>query len=191
MIDPIATLRAAVEAHDGPRCGKMFNVGFDDDGDPLVPWPCGRHEGHDLLCSRWPDMAPSWDVLRGVLEAVDALAARVRELEAALANERGEGEPPSEGWQFRLENSEPIWQRLPGNDIHADVTPTEARGGADGGWEDARGWHWWVVTAPGGSYDGVRPDAVRADGFAPTAREAMVQADAALLNLPATQPREK
>lgn len=39
--------------------------------------------------------------LKEALAEVDRLAAALAEAEATIANERGEGEPPCEGWEFR------------------------------------------------------------------------------------------
>ena len=68
MTDPLATLRAAVEAHDGPRCGELSRPGWVD----TDLEPCELPPGHDGVHGREND-PPSWDALRGVLEAADAL----------------------------------------------------------------------------------------------------------------------
>ena len=55
----------------------------------------------------------SVDVLDGTVAGLivqrDAALTRIAELEATLANERGEGEPPSEGWKARRRGGEARW----------------------------------------------------------------------------------
>ena len=135
--DPIATLRAAVEAHDGPRCGQpapdIERLAFGADHPPSAP--CLRRAGHGSFCDVDGDAPPDWDVLRGVLEACDTLAARVRELEAVAAAAR----------RFSRAREE----YLANNDHNRDAELSFA---VDSGNDEL---------------------------------------DAALLNLPATQPREK
>ena len=79
------------------------------------------------------------------------------ELRAALLNERGEGEPPSDGWRFDSELCE--WIRP----VH-DGVPTV--------WHSNRGvgWRWAIIEGK------ARTKPVET----PTAREAMRAADTAL-----------
>ena len=93
---------------------------------------------------------------------IPALCDEVDELRATLANERGEGEPPEEGWE---------WVR----------GQWETMDGAFGGWEcivkrSGDQWHFeWVDYSPDADEDAEWPD-----GYAPTARAAMRAATAAL-----------
>lgn len=107
------------------------------------------------------------------------LLERVGELEATLANERGEGEGP-EGWASQGGGDGPRWSREIG---------TEGGGTSDlMVWRDVlrvgrfgiHPWVWSVMVAPDSESDMV--EAARGD--APTAREAMRAADAALRSAP-------
>lgn len=91
----------------------------------------------------------------------DALAARVRELEATLANERGEGEPPSEGWFWHaLGDGVGAWNHRDYDGVVARVHGTRHSGHFYACWQLA-------------CVDGARREHR-------TARAAMLAADAAL-----------
>lgn len=116
--------------------------------------------GDSLACRIALDLLDARQQIADVVETAAAghaelVAARERvaELEATIANERGEGEPPSPGWTF---DGDIHWTRSFGSRV---------TGGVVGEWmiEDTAGpWDAWVVI-----------------GRAPTAREAMRAADAA------------
>ena len=94
-----------------------------------------------------------------LLEQRDALRARVAELEAELANERGEGEPPSEGWRYS--HARDRWE-------HPRLRSTWRTGWtrcADG--TDHVTWGWEIGFS----------DSVFAEGRELTARAAMKAAD--------------
>jgi len=115
-------------------------------------------------------------VVRRLTEERDIALARVRELEAALANERGEGAPPSEGWIAREDSDGPRWNRETVTDrsnhidlcVWIELTLADRRG--------IHPWAWAVMVAPDADSDMVEA----AYGTAPTAREAMRAADTAL-----------
>jgi hypothetical protein len=94
--------------------------------------------------------AATW--LLSAADTIDALAARVAELEATLANERGEGEPPSPHWTPCFDADGRFWR-----------SPRTIVGLL------ADGWHWTVRR-------GRVPS-----GVASTARDAMRAADEALV----------
>ena len=96
--------------------------------------------------------------------AHDALAARLAEVEAALLNERGEGEPPSEGWERSRSAVPGGWIKRPAPGAPWIASVGMEHGTAHDGTAFRR-WRWFVPTT---------------SGEAPTAREAMRQADAAL-----------
>jgi hypothetical protein len=108
----------------------------------------------DDVCNAWLFVGP--DVGR-LLATLDERTRERDEMAATLANERGEGEPPSPGWTFDF-----VWR---------DGTPVdfgwhkEAAYVESGAHYDEGGWRLRGVT-PGGRY--------------PTARAAMKAADAAL-----------
>ena len=92
-------------------------------------------------------------------EEIQALRARVAELEAELANERGEGEPPSEGWRYS--HARDRWE-------HPRLRSTWRTGWtrcADG--TDHVTWGWEIGFS----------DSVFAEGRELTARAAMKAAD--------------
>lgn len=95
----------------------------------------------------------------------------LREARLALMNERGEGEPPSEGWRVSLRGHIVRWVRLdarPGRTLDVYPRLNDAR--------TAMEWHWWDREV---DRDG-EVIAEHAEGAAPTAREAMRAADNAL-----------
>lgn len=111
-----------------------------------------------------PDLTPLEEAL--VLGEVPNMIAEIRELRATLANERGEGEGPSEGWFF--EYGQAAWRRAADRETHrcCSVWMTEERG------------QWWFGVSDVG--DNEWPDAVEwSDGREQSAREAMRAADRA------------
>jgi hypothetical protein len=98
-----------------------------------------------------------------LLATLDERTRERDELAATLANERGEGEPPSEGWTYRENMNQ--WERDRGD--WECIVKRDDR---------ARSWRFeWVNYAEGGDVDEDWPD-----GAADTARAAMKAADAAL-----------
>ena len=113
-------------------------------------------------------------------EERDAALARVAELEATLANERGEGEPPSEGWarndidpkregvawyvRWEADGSEP-------QDDDTEQTRVAWVRRTEGCMIE---WMWEIEKSVGRM-----SDPMLASGRAPTARDAMIAADAA------------
>lgn len=82
--------------------------------------------------------------VKALVETVKAQHTRIAELEATLANERGEGEPPCEGWEWNLCGEIPnaCWHN--GESVvymeHAyDPEPATP----------AHYWLWWVPGMPG------------------------------------------
>lgn len=102
--------------------------------------------------------------LSDALAVVDALTARLTEAEATLANERGEGEPPSEGWEWTGE----CWTRDLGNNEQARVSLDAT--GLD---TEVPRWRCFLESADDWTGDFIVPSA-------PTARAAMRDADSAL-----------
>lgn len=108
---------------------------------------------------------------------IDALTAERDELAATLANERGEGEPPSEGWtrnDFDHAAAGLAWYR-----------PVERDGSTAKEGSTEYPWVLWVFRKPGGEawvWERDHSDSTRQsdDGEAPTARAAMRAADAAV-----------
>lgn len=96
---------------------------------------------------------------------IDALRVELAELRATLANERGEGEGPSEGWEWA--NYSGRW----GNPNGWSLIERGLSFAAVGRNADGTGWDWHAMV----------PVVLRgvASGTAPTAREAMRQADLA------------
>lgn len=129
---------------------------------------CGSGAVADAL-QRILDGVDARDALRW-LEERDALIAERDELAQTLANERGEGPPPSEGWTYSTENTEGYWRRELGGEKHISATfglhPED----------ELAGWHWWIVTVPGGDTDRL---VQHVSGWARFARDAMKAADSA------------
>jgi len=82
--------------------------------------------------------------VKALVETIKAQDMRIAELEATLANERGEGEPPCEGWEWNLSGEIPsaCWHN--GEVVvymeHAyDPEPATP----------AHYWLWWVPGMPG------------------------------------------
>jgi len=139
---PICLLFAEHRENGGVPRG---TVNMDDSGD--VRFVADVNE-------RW---GPYADLFAHARTDIPALVAEVRELRLILANERGEGEGPSEGW------------RTDGLHWRADRRSVLREIGSNDGMPFAR-WSWaWF---PGGAFD-------VASGRAPTAREAMRAADLA------------
>jgi predicted transcriptional regulator len=96
------------------------------------------------------------------VEEIETLRARVAELEATLANERGDGKPPGEGWKWHDDGLVREWWRptdIAGIYVHRKGT----------------GWRWYSSALMRGAIDG--------DGaLYPTARETMRAAEAILTN---------
>lgn len=109
-----------------------------------------------------------------LVDVEDPRDARIAELEATLANDRGEGEPPATGWKWAVENGEGTWRRL-GDPARADVH--RAHRDPEDAVVDRHRWHWWVVS---GSYE---EPVIYASGWEDTAREAMRATDAAFAAL--------
>lgn len=120
------------------------------------------------------------DLLTWAAKAMDAwpeerqaLRAEVAELRAALANDRGEGEPPSEGWK-RNETGESTWEKVlatqqPDGDF--DPEPTDILNV----YRDGGSWAWERRTDQPG-----KTLALIATGRADTARACMRAADDAV-----------
>lgn len=90
---------------------------------------CGARHSHDTTA---PPLTWGADCPVALMEAI-------AELEATIANERGEGEPPAPGWTWALEGeiADPCWHR----------------GGAvvymERDYEPALPGHFWLWWAPG------------------------------------------
>lgn len=97
--------------------------------------------------------------LRDALAAVDILTARLAESEATLLNERGEGDPPSEGWEWDGDGGQ--WVRFVSESVGVAYV---SRSGS--------GWAWEADYGTDG------------EGPHPTARAAMKAADAATREVP-------
>lgn len=103
-------------------------------------------------------------------DRVGELADRCAELSLTLANERGEGTPPSEGWVWLVENGEGHWKKSGDrwSDVNHLIRDRE---------DEAAGrlrWHWWIIS---GSYE---DPVVHAQGWEDSARSAMVTTDKVL-----------
>jgi hypothetical protein len=83
------------------------------------------------------------------------LRARVAELEATLANERGEGEPPCEGWAFSHKSDS--WQAPHG--IAARLSPERVK---NEGWKAPYAWERWDTEEVQRGCAGTFRDAMRA-----------------------------
>lgn len=107
---------------------------------------------------------------------VERLRAELAEAQATIANERGEGEPPGDGFVFASNGGErSVWFRVDGP-VGAYVTREITN-------MDHVRWRWSVIEDRYGSDESPRFRAV-ARGDAPTARAAMRAAIAALPSQP-------
>jgi hypothetical protein len=105
------------------KCARLWTV-YDVSGDDVLVhdgpagmtdlrgpgWTCSARVPLDCLLPP-VDARPTVAAEAGT--EVLRLRARVAELEATLANERGEGEPPVEGWRYdgRCDNGRPgVWE---------------------------------------------------------------------------------
>ena len=135
---------------------------------PLWCSDCGGYAGIDDVRAvemlNHADMSVDAAFLRDALAAVDALTARLAEAEATLANERGEGEPPSEGWTW----TGTCWTRDLWNNEQARVSLDAT--GLD---TEVPRWRCFLESADDWTGDFIVPSA-------PTARAAMRDADSTL-----------